>query len=133
RIAAAGRARGRAGSHGGRTARPLRAGAARGRSELRRAPLRGALFDARGPACDQDPGYLRPARSARRQAAVSAPSAAGVGLSAAFARPSGARGAGRLVQDARPGAEMRASALSATIRQVLIAEQWEAAAKDRSR
>ena len=55
------------------------------------------LRHARRPARQQDPRHLRPARPARRQAAIFASHAADMGLSAALARPSGAGAAQRVV------------------------------------
>ena len=73
-------------------------GAQPNRSGLRRRPVHQALCHARGPARQQDPRHLRAPRHARRQAAISASHAARMGLSAAFARPSGAGAAQRVVQ-----------------------------------
>ena len=57
---------------------------------VRRDRVRAALCDARGAARHQDPRHLRPARPPRPQAAISAPHAAGVALSAARPGASGA-------------------------------------------
>ena len=59
------------------------------------------LRDAGGAARQQDPGYLCPARHARRQAAIFASSSAHMGVSAALARPSGAQAAADLVRRQR--------------------------------
>ena len=63
------------------------------------------LCDARRAARLQDPRHLRPPRPARRQAAIFASPAAGMGLSAARAGASGAGAARRLVPRQCAGAE----------------------------
>ena len=75
------------------------------RCRLRRAGFRAALCDAGRAARLQDPRHLRAAGAARRQAAISASSAARMGLSAALAGASGAGAARCLVSRQRAGAE----------------------------
>ena len=74
-----------------------------------RHPVHQDLRHARGPARQQDPRHLRPTRHARRQTAISASPAAGMGLSAALARPSRAGVAQRLVSRPRAGVKLNLS------------------------
>ena len=67
--------------------------------------LHPALRHAGGAARLENPRHLRPARPARRQAAISATHAARMGLSAALAGASGAGDAAGLVQPERAGVE----------------------------
>ena len=80
--------------------------AARGRCRLRRAGFRQGLRHARRAARLQDPRHLRPPRPPRRQAAIFASHAAGMGLFAALAGASGAGAARRLVSRQRAGLEI---------------------------
>ena len=90
RLAAAGCAGRRAGSDGGRAARPLRAGAAPSSTPTSiRSNFIADLRHAGGTARLENPRHLLAARPARRQAAISATHPAGMGLSAALARASG--------------------------------------------
>ena len=81
---------------------------------FRRADLRAGLRHARRAARLQDPRHLRPPRPPRRQAAIFASHAAGMGLFAAFAGASGAGAARRLVSRQRAGAEIDLTRMTPT-------------------
>ena len=79
--------------------------------------LRAHLCDARGATRLQDPRHFFTARPPRRQTAIFASHAAHMGLSAAFARASFARAAGRVVQRECSGMDRRGIAARVTLQE----------------
>ena len=85
----------------------LHQGAARGRRQLRSGRFRRALRDHVGAAQHAAARHLRPAQPARRQAAISAPSAPDLDLSQPLAGPPGAGAGPGVVCRQRPASRFR--------------------------